>query len=175
MVTSNTVAMIRSFCGGYMHPRAYTTTEIAQATGFSIRQLDYWARQGLVEPSTQESHGPGTRRLYAIEDLVQLQFIRQLKQYGWSTRKIRKAVNTLRTVMNDPNPLKNAVLVHGKGTIIALCKTREGERMLLDALDTGGQQVMGIVLEMLIEEAQQIVRNRNDPTRDAESLHYGAL
>ncbi len=47
--------------------------------------------------------------------------------------------------------------------------------MLLDALDTGGQQVMGIVLEMLIEEAQQIVRNRNDPTRDAELLHYGAL
>ena len=34
---------------------------------------------------------------------------------------------------------------------------------------------MGIVLEMLTEEAQQIVSNRNDPTRDTELLHFGAL
>src|SRR6266516_886603 len=134
----------------------YTTAEVAQATSFSIRQLDYWAQEDLLVPSIQQSHGPGTRRIYSIEDLVHLQFIRQLKRYGWSTRKIRKAINTLRVVMNDPNPLKNAVLVHGKGTLIALCKTKEGERILLDALNTGGQQVMEIVLEMLIEEAQQI-------------------
>ncbi len=134
----------------------YTTAEVAQATSFSIRQLDYWAQVGLLVPSIQRSHGPGTRKIYSIEDLVQLQFIRQLKCYGWSTRKIWKAINTLRVVMNDPNPLKNAVLVHGKGTLIALCKTKEGERILLDALNTGGQQVMEIVLEMLIEEAQQI-------------------
>ncbi|SRR6266436_5780998 len=139
-----------------MASRSYTTAEIAQATGFSIRQLHYWARKRLVIPSVQDSHGPGTRKRYAIDDIIQLQFIRQLKRYGWSTQKIRKAVNTLRDVMNDPNPLKHAILVHGKNTLFALCKTKEGERIALDALNVGGQQVMGIVLEMLIEEAQQI-------------------
>ena len=153
-----------------MNLRSYTTIEVAQATGFSIRQLDYWAQHGLLVPSIQQSHGPGTRKLYSIEDLVQLQFICQLKRYGWSTRKIWKAVNTLRAVMNDPNPLKNAILVHGKGTLIALCKTKEGERIMLDALNAGGQQVMGIVLEMLIEEAQQIAGGIDNSERIKETV-----
>ncbi len=153
-----------------MNLRCYTTIEVAQATGFSIRQLDYWAQHGLLLPSIQQSHGPGTRKLYSVEDLVQLQFIRQLKRFGWSTRKIWKAVNTLRAVMNDPNPLKNAVLVHGKGTLIALCKTKEGERIMLDALNAGGQQVMGIVLEMLIKEAQQIAGSIDNSERIKETV-----
>ena len=143
--------------------RAYTTIEIAQATGFSMRQLDYWAQFGLLVPSIQQSHGPGTRKLYSVDDLIQLQFIRQLKHYGWSTRQLGKVVKTLRIVMNDPNPLKNAVLVHGKGIIVALCKTKEGERIMLDAFNAGGQQVMGVVLEMLIEEAHQIAECIENP------------
>ena len=130
----------------------FTTMNIVHITGFSERQLDYWARQGRVVPSVQQSHGSGSRRLYAIEDLVQLNFIRQLKRHGWSTQKIREAIVRLREIMGDPNPLKSAMLFDGKGTMLALCKTKEGERSLLDALSTGGQLVMGIVLEMLIEE-----------------------
>lgn len=130
----------------------FTTMNIVHITGFSERQLDYWARQGIVVPSVQQSHGSGSRRLYAIEDLVQLNFIRQLKRHGWSTQKIREAIVRLREIMGDPNPLKSAMLFDGNGTMLALCKTKEGERILLDALSTGGQLVMGIVLEMLIEE-----------------------
>ena len=130
----------------------FTTMNIVHITGFSERQLDYWARQGIVVPSVQQSHGSGSRRLYDIEDLVQLNFIRQLKLHCWSTQKIREAIVRLREIMGDPNPLKSAMLFDGKGTMLALCKTKEGERILLDALSTGGQLVMGIVLEMLIEE-----------------------
>ena len=54
--------------------------------------------------------------------------------------------------MNDANPLRNAILIHGKGTIFALSKTREGERILIDALSTTGQQVMSFVFETLLEE-----------------------
>jgi DNA-binding transcriptional MerR regulator len=135
----------------------FTTMDIVRITGFTERQLDYWARQGIVIPSVQQSHGPGSRRLYAIEDLVQLNFIRQLKRHDWSTQKIREAIVRLREVMGDPNPLKSAMLFDGKGTMLALCKTKEGEQILLDALSTGGQLVMGIVLEMLIEETQRAV------------------
>jgi len=113
-------------------PHAYTTAEVAQATGFTVRQLDYWAKQVLLVPSIQQSHGPGTRRLYSVEELIQLQFFRQLRRYGWSLQKIRTAIDTLRDVMNDPNPLKHAMLIHDKKTIIALYKTKEGERILFD-------------------------------------------
>lgn len=137
----------------------FSTWEIARATGFSMKQLDYWAHRGIVVPSIQRSNGPGTRKRYSVDDLVQLQFIRRLKQYGWSTQKIGKAIDTLRNIINDPNPLKHAVLINGKNTLIALCKTKEGERIVIDALSVGGQQVMGVVVEMLLEEAQQIANN----------------
>lgn len=151
---------------------AYTTADVAQATGFTVRQLDYWAKQKLLVPSMQQSHGPGTRRLYAVEDLIQLQFIRQLKHYGWSLQKIRIAIDTLREVMNDPNPLKHAMLVHGKRTIIALYKTKEGERVLFDALSAGRQQVMGIVLEMLMEETIETMAKIDDPKTTKEAIPW---
>lgn len=141
----------------YMAIDVFTTMDIVRITSFSERQLDYWARQGIVVPSVQQSHGPGSRRLYAIDDLVQLNFIRQLKHHGWSTQKIREAIIRLRDIMGDPNPLKSAMLFDGKGTMLAICKTKEGERILLDALSAGGQLVMGVVLEMLIEETQHAV------------------
>ncbi len=144
-------------------PHIYTTSEVAKATGFTVRQLDYWMKQKLLVPSIQQSHGPGTHRLYSVEDLIQLQFIRQLRHFGWSLQKIRIAIDTLRDVMSDPNPLKHAVLIHDKTTIIALCKTKEGERILFDTLSAGRQQVMGIVLEMLMEEAIQTMASIDNP------------
>jgi len=135
-----------------MQEPVYTTTEVAYITGFSLRQLDYWAREKMIMPSFQQAHGSGSRRLYTIDDLVQLNIVRQLKKHNWSTQKIHKAIETLKDIMNDANPLRNAILVHGKGTIFALSKTREGERILVDALSTTGQQVMSFVLETLLEE-----------------------
>lgn len=135
-----------------MSSKSYTTSDVAQMTGFSIRQLDYWARQNILAPGIQQSCGPGTRRLYSFDDIVQLRFILRLKQQGWSTQKIRQAIVQLRDVMENPDPLKSAVLIHSRRTILAICKTKEGQRILLDTLTTGGQHVMWIVLETLVDE-----------------------
>lgn len=135
-----------------MQEPVYTSTEVAHITGFSLRQLDYWARKKMIIPSFQQAHGSGSQRLYTVEDLVQLNIVRQLKKHNWSTQKIHKAIETLKDIMNDANPLRNALLIHGKGTIFALSKTREGERLLIDALSTTGQQVMSFVLETLLDE-----------------------
>lgn len=149
-----------------MQERVYTTTEIAHITGFSLRQLDYWARKKMIMPGFQQAHGSGSRRLYTVEDLVQLNIVRQLKKHNWSTQKIHKAIETLKDIINDANPLRNAILIHGKGTIFALSKTREGERILIDALSTTGQQVMSFVLETLLEEVKRTpsILDRDTPT-----------
>jgi DNA-binding transcriptional MerR regulator len=153
-----------------MSSQVYTTAGIVRATGFSHKQLDYWASTGLLVPGEQQSHGPGTRRLYSVDDLVQLQFIRHLKSYGWSTRKIGQAAKTLREVMDVSDPLKYAILVHGKNMLIALCKTKEGERIAIDALSVGGQQVMGVVVETLIEEAYHLATEIKESVRDEEVI-----
>ncbi|MFE6918918.1 MerR family transcriptional regulator, partial [Streptomyces rubiginosohelvolus] len=43
---------------GYRGPTA------CAAAGITYRQLDYWARTGLVEPSVRPAYGSGTQRLY---------------------------------------------------------------------------------------------------------------
>jgi DNA-binding transcriptional MerR regulator len=136
--------------------RTYTTAEVAEISGFSVRQISYWAKQEIIVPSVQQAHGSGTRRRYSFDDLLQLRFMRQLMKHGWSLQKIREAINRLRGVMDDPNSLQKAVLVHGSRTILAICKTKEGERIILDTLDPGGQQVMWVILETLKEETERI-------------------
>ena len=42
---------------GYRGPTA------CSAAGITYRQLDYWARTGLVEPSVRAAHGSGSQRL----------------------------------------------------------------------------------------------------------------
>lgn len=131
----------------------YSTNEIAEMSGFSVRQIGYWAKQGIIIPSIQEAHGSGSRRQYSFDDLLQLRFVRQLKNHGWSTQKIREAISKLREVMGDPHVLQRAIPIHSARTILAICKTKDGERILLDCLDAGGQQVMWIYLWSLQEEA----------------------
>ena len=137
--------------------RAYTTAQVAEVSGFSVRQIGYWARQGIIMPSIQQACGSGTRRLYSFDDLLQLRFVRQLMNHGWSLQKIREAIAILRDIMDDPQILQKAVLVHGSQTILAICKTKEGERIILDTLNPAGQQVMWIFLDVLKGETQDIV------------------
>jgi len=157
-----------------MQETVYTTTEVAHMTGFTLRQLDYWARQKIIMPGFQQACGSGSRRLYTVEDLVQLNIVRQLKKHNWSTQKIHKAIEILKDIINDDNPLRNAILIHGKGTIFALSKTREGERILTDALNTTGQQIMSFVLETLLEEAKCVSPissiDPTDPDREAATI-----
>src|SRR5258708_37078587 len=114
-----------------MQEPIYTTIEISHLTGFSVRQLDYWAREEMIVPGFREARGSGSRRLYTVENLIQLNIVKQLKKHSWSTQKIHKAIKVLKEVMDDPDPLRNALLIHGKGTIFALSKTKEGERILI--------------------------------------------
>lgn len=140
----------------------YSTHEAAELSGFTVRQISYWARQGMIVPSVQQARGSGTRRRYSFDDLLQLRFVRQLMNHGWSLQKIREAITRLRDVMSDPNSLQKAVLVHGSQTILAICKVRGGERIILDTLDPGGQQVMWIYLDVLREEVERkIKQNRH--------------
>ena len=69
--------------------------------GISYRQLDYWARTGLVTPSVREAGGSGTQRLYSFQDLVQLRVMKKLLDAGVSLQKIRKAIGFLQEHMDD--------------------------------------------------------------------------
>ncbi len=68
----------------------------AQVAGITYRQLDYWARTGLVEPSVRPAAGSGTQRLYSFRDVLVLKIVKRLLDTGVSLQQIRIAAGHLR-------------------------------------------------------------------------------
>ncbi len=135
-----------------MEWQSFKTVEVAEATGFSIRQLDYWAREEYFVPSIALAMGCGSRRLYNFSDILQLRFVRMLMQNGWTRRESFEALKSCRAILSNPNLIEDAVFIREGKKMLAICKTREGKRLLLEAAKAGKQQVMEIVLEVLQEE-----------------------
>jgi DNA-binding transcriptional MerR regulator len=44
----------------------------AELAGITYRQLDYWARQGWLQPSVDRGRGRSARRLYSEDDVIRL-------------------------------------------------------------------------------------------------------
>ena len=74
----------------------YRGATACAAAGISYRQLDYWARTGLVEPSVHIATGSGSSRLYGFRDILVLKIVKRLLDAGVSLQNIRTAVNHLR-------------------------------------------------------------------------------
>jgi len=77
-------------------PQGYRGPEVARVVGITYRQLDYWARTGLVRPSVRDAGGSGTQRLYAFRDILVLKLIKNLLDTGVNLQQIRKAMDFLR-------------------------------------------------------------------------------
>lgn len=75
----------------------YRSQVACAAAGITYRQLDYWARTGLVEPSVRMTSGSGTQRLYSFRDILELKVVKRLLDTGVSLQNIRSAVTHLRS------------------------------------------------------------------------------
>ena len=121
--------------------------------GISYRQLDYWARTGLLQPSLAAAKGSGSRRVYSYSDVLELKVIKQLLDAGVSLQSARRAVECLREDLGGEVASANLVLT---GTSSVLARSN-GE--VVDLL-AGGQGVFNIVpLAGVVEELEaDIVR-----------------
>ena len=118
----------------------YRIPDVQKIVGISYRQLDYWARTGLVRPSIRDAGGSGTQRLYSFEDLVVLRTIKKLLDAGVSLQRIRKAIGFLRDHLNrEPQ----GVTIMSDGSGIYAC---ESPTEVMDLLQRG-QGVFGIALD----------------------------
>lgn len=68
-----------------------------RVAGITYRQLDYWARTGLVVPEIREAGGSGTQRLYSFRDILLLRVVKRFLDVGISLQQIRVAIDHLRT------------------------------------------------------------------------------
>ncbi|MGZ4104764.1 MAG: MerR family transcriptional regulator [Actinomycetota bacterium] len=120
---------------------------VCRTVGITYRQLDYWARTGLVTPSIRDADGSGSQRMYGFNDVVQLRVIKKLLDAGVSLPKIRRAVDYLRDELNMP--IEDVTLVSDGKTIHACLSPNE----VVDLL-SGGQGVFAIAVGKVYEELQ---------------------
>jgi len=118
---------------GYRGPTA------CNAAGITYRQLDYWARTGLVEPSVRGASGSGTQRLYSFRDILLLKVIKRLLDAGISLQQIRTAVHHLRARGTDD---LTRVTLMSDGASVYECTSSDE---VIDLLQ-GGQGVFGIAI-----------------------------
>jgi DNA-binding transcriptional MerR regulator len=125
----------------------YRGVTACHAVGISYRQIDYWARTGLVTPSVRDATGSGTQRLYSFRDLVVLKVVKRLLDAGVSLQNIRKAIETLRS--HGVEDLAAITLI-SDGTTVYECRSAEE---VVDLLQ-GGQGVFGIAIGGAFKEIQ---------------------
>ena len=119
----------------------------APLPGITYRQLDYWARTGLVEPSIRPAHGSGTQRLYSFRDILVLKIVKRLLDTGVSLQQIRTAVQHLRD--------------HGVGDLAQITLMSDGASVyectsadeVIDLVQ-GGQGVFGIAVGRVWREVE---------------------
>ncbi len=126
---------------GYRGPTA------CSAAGITYRQLDYWARTGLVEPSVRAAQGSGSQRLYSFRDILVLKVVKRLLDTGISLQQIRAAVQHLRDRGTDD--LAEVTLM-SDGVSVYECTSADE---VVDLLQ-GGQGVFGIALGRVWREVE---------------------
>lgn len=143
----------------------YRGAVACQAAGISYRQLDYWARTGLVVPSIRSASGSGSARLYSFTDILVLKIIRRFLDAGVSLQNIRTAVEHL--TAKGVASLEQVTLM-SDGVSIYECSSSEEVYDLLQ----GGQGVFGIAIGKVLSEVEGtlVTLERDSAASDSDEL-----
>ena len=131
----------------YAEDAGYRGPTACRAAGITYRQLDYWARTGLVEPSVRGATGSGTQRLYSFRDILVLKVVKRLLDTGVSLQQIREAVKVLRD--RGVDDLAQITLMSDGATVYECTSADE----VIDLLQ-GGQGVFGIAVGKVCREVE---------------------
>jgi DNA-binding transcriptional MerR regulator len=131
------------------------------AAGITYRQLDYWARTGLVEPSIRTATGSGSQRLYSFRDVLVLKIVKRLLDTGVSLQQIRSAVLHLRE--RGVEDLAGITLMSDGASVYECTSPDE----VVDLVQ-GGQGVFGIAVGRVWREVEADLVEL--PTEQAEQV-----
>lgn len=142
---------------GYRGPTA------CNAAGITYRQLDYWARTGLIEPTVRGAKGSGSQRLYSFQDILLLKVVKRLLDAGISLQQIRTAVQHLRE--RGTEDLTRVTLM-SDGVSVYECTSNDE---IIDLLQ-GGQGVFGIAIGGVWQEIEgTLAELPSERTADADA------
>ncbi|MGB7052120.1 MAG: MerR family transcriptional regulator [Acidimicrobiales bacterium] len=164
--------------GAAAHPveEGFRGPQVCALVGITYRQLDYWARTGLLRPSITDATGSGSQRRYSYGDVLELKVIKRLLDAGLKLQQARRAVECLRGDLGGDVASAQLVLV-GSRSVLA---HSDGE--LVDLL-AGAQGVFNILplsgvvseLDAAIVEFGQVPSRTSVAEADSSMLAGGGV
>ena len=126
--------------------KLYSSREVAQLTGLTARQLQWWDKRKLFPPAipSQKTEAGGfTERRYTPIELLELMVLADLRRKGFTVARIRKLLQVLRTRFKTR--LYEAIEGGGPVTLYIdgeniYAKTESGD--LFSILDNAAQPLM---------------------------------
>lgn len=126
---------------------SFRSVEAYRLTGITFRQLDYWARIGLVTPSLVEAKGSGSSRRYSYRDVLELKIIKTFLDGGHSLGFVKAVIKSLHEELNSiENVLQETYIVCSTQGVSLLSSSN-----LIDTLKQG-RSVTFISISDIIQE-----------------------
>ncbi len=125
----------------------YSSLDVSNMTGVSLRQLQWWDEQGVVSP-IQKGH----RRIYQLHEVVEVGLITELRRKGVSLQKIRKVLRFLKEEMGaeflsavqDGNEVH--LLTDGEKLYL-----EDSHQSIVDILKNADQPIIGVCISDQVE------------------------
>jgi DNA-binding transcriptional MerR regulator len=118
----------------------YSSQEVARVAGVSLRQLQWWDEQGVVSPRHS-----GHKRLYELEEVIEVAVIAELRRKGFSLQKIRRVLKFLQREMGKRlfESVQNGAEIHlltdGKNIYL-----EDNEKRIVNILKNARQPMIAV-------------------------------
>lgn len=147
--------------------RGYRGTVASKVAGITYRQLDYWARKQIVEPSITPSHGSGSRRLYSFKDVVILAVSKKLLDAGVNLQNVTTAIGFL--MQRDVDQLEHVTIMCDGGEVHE-CTTSDQMIALLQS----GKAVFGVSVGSLWHQIHDALETEDYVDLQSSSANVGS-
>src|SRR5712672_3329053 len=142
-------------------PDSFPSQEVIALTGVTARQLQWWDERGVVKPERV-----GHRRLYSMQNVMEMAVICELRRKGFSLQGVRKVMRFLQREfgkgLGEIVGRSSDVHLLTDGTHLYL---ETSARQIVDILKNSSQPILGICLSDAVRQVRaEVVAKRKGST-----------
>ena len=141
-------------------PDRYPSQEVIALTGVTARQLQWWDERGVVKPERE-----GHRRLYSLQNVMEMAVICELRRKGFSLQGVRKVMRFLQREFG-----KGLGEIVGRNSDVHLLTDGKhlyletSARQIVDILKNSKQPILGVCLSDAVRQVRAEVFGRKGST-----------
>jgi len=141
-------------------PDRFSSQDVIALTGITARQLQWWDERGVVKPEHV-----GHRRIYTMQNVLEMAVICELRRKGFSLQGVRKVMRFLQREfgkgLSEITGRNSDVHLLTDGTHLYL---ETSVRQIVDILKNSSQPILGICLSDAVRQVRADVLTRKANT-----------